>query len=505
MIRARLITRFLGALMIMIGASMVVPWLIALFSGIGEQGCFLVSILLSCGGGAALFFGSKFKRKDEISHREAFFIATSGWIIAAGIAALPFYFFGWWFPTVGGKSQFPTFAMAYFESMSGLTTTGATILTNIEALPKSILFWRCLSHWLGGMGIILLGVAILPFLGVGGMQLFRAEVPGPTADKLRPRVAETAKTLWLVYLLLTAIQAVLLFVGGMSVFDAVCHSFSTLATGGFSTRGISVEAYNSVYFEMVIVFFMILAGMNFALHFAWLRGNFKSLWKDEELRFYGIVIFLWSTGIAFALTVSGYYKSFLTALRYSSFQVVSLLTSTGFSSCNFDDWWIHKAGSGAHASVPAIFMVLMLFFIGGSAGSTGGGIKCIRIWLLIKTAYREFVRLIHPKMIRPIKINDQVVPENIINSVIGFFVLFLGTTVVCSLVMTMYGLDLISAFTSVAACIGNIGPGLLKVGPYQNFATIPQPGQWLLIFCMLLGRLEIYTVLILLLPAFWRR
>lgn len=503
MIRFRLIARFLGALMVMMGLAMIVPWIMALFSSKGEHLVFLVAIAFSSILGLSLFFGLPTRHKDEISHREAFLIATTGWIIAAAVAALPYWFYGWWMS--GAKSQFPTFAMAYFESMSGLTTTGATVLVDIEALPKSILFWRCLTHWLGGMGIILLGVAILPLLGVGGMQLYRAEVPGPTADKLRPRIAETAKSLWLVYVLLTVVQTCLLMLGGMNLFESICHSFSTLATGGFSTRGISVEAYQSVYIEMVIVFFMILAGMNFALHFAWLRGDFKSVWKDEELRFYGVIIILWSTAIAYALTSSGYYKNFLIALRYSVFQVVSILTSTGFSSCNFDDWWIHAAGKGIHASIPAIFMLSMLFLIGGSAGSTGGGIKCIRIWLLLKTAYREFVRLVHPNVVRPIKVNGRVVPENVITSIVGFSVVYLVFWIVSALLLTIFQMDMISAFMAVGACIGNIGPGLLKVGPYENFSKIPQAGQWLLIFCMLLGRLEIYTVLVLLIPTFWRR
>ncbi len=505
MIRPRLIARVLGALMVMMALAMIFPWGIALLEGKGEQLSFLIPIAVVIPLGLFFFHRTKLAPKEEISKREAFLIATLGWVMAALVTAIPFWIYGSWMSHLLGKSPFPTFAMAYFESMSGLTTTGSTILNDIEALPNSMLFWRSLSHWLGGMGIILLGVAILPFLGVGGMELYRAEVPGPTKDKLRPRVAETAKHLWFIYVLLTVVLTCFLMFGGMTLFDSICHAFSTLATGGFSTKGISVEAYHSVYIEMVLVFFMFLAGMNFALHYAWMRGDFQSLWKDEEFRFYGMAIFLLSSGIAFALTISGYYKNFLVAFRYAIFQVVSLLTSTGFSSCNFDDWWIHASGKGVHASVPAIFMLLMIFFIGGSAGSTGGGIKCIRIWLLLKTAHREFVRLIHPNVVKPIKINSRVVPEGVISAIVGFFVLYLVLMIVFSLCMTMFGLDLLSAFTAVASCIGNIGPGISAVGPYQNFSKIPQVGQWILIFCMLLGRLEIYTVLVLFLPTFWRK
>lgn len=504
MIRPRLIARVIGALMVMVALPMLLPWGIALYDGKGEQLCFLLPMAATVPLGLLFFFLIKQEENVELSHREAFLIAALGWIFAALVVSLPYWIFGGWMPHPPGKSPFPNFTMAYYESMSGLTTTGATILNDIEALPRSMLFWRCMSHWLGGMGILLLGVAILPFLGVGGMELYKAEVPGPTKDKLRPRVAQTAKSLWFIYFLLTVVQMVFLKAGGMSMFDSICHAFSTIATGGFSTRGISVEAYNSVYFEMVIVFFMFLAGTNFALHYAWMKGDFKSLYRDEEFRFYGMAILLFSIGIAYALTISGYYKGFFTAMRYAVFQVVAIITSTGFSSCNFDDWWIHAAGNGAHASIPAIFLLLTLFFLGGSAGSTGGGVKCIRIYLLFKTAYREFIRLIHPNVVRPIKLNGRVVPEGVITSIIGFFILYLVIIVAFSFCMTLFGLDLLSSFTAVASSIGNIGPGVLKVGPYKNFSGIPELGQWILIFCMLLGRLEIYTVLVLLLPSFWR-
>jgi trk system potassium uptake protein TrkH len=250
---------------------------------------------------------------------------------------------------------------------------------------------------------------------------------------------------------------------------------------------------------------MILAGISFSLHFAWLRGNTRSVFKNEELRFYLIAILIWSIAIALSLTISGYYRNFLVAIRYASFQVVSIITSTGFSSCNFDDWMRDTARGGSYISLSAIFWLMTLFFIGGCAGSTGGGIKCIRIWILIKTTYRELIRLIHPQSVIPIKINGRVIPEHIINSIVGFFMLYLILTIVFTLTMTWLGLDLFSAFMAVIASIGNTGPGLAKVGPYENYSSIPIVGQWLLIFCMLLGRLELYTVIILLIPSFWKK
>ncbi len=494
MIRPFLIVRFLSALLIMIGLSMFAPWGIALWKSSGEQTSFLYPILISLSFGGILLHSTPSFKGQSISHREAFIIVALGWFFTGGIAALPFWFFGL---LHNGSHYFPDYTSAYFEAISGLTTTGATILPSIQDLPASILFWRALTHWLGGMGIILLGVAILPFLGIGGMQLFRAEVPGPTADKLSPRIAETAKSLWLIYLLLTVVEILLLMLGGMSLFDAICHSFATLATGGFSTQNISIEAYHSLYFEIVISTFMFLAGMNFALHFFWLRGKFESLWKNEEFRFYTSIVVIWSVSMAVILQLTGFYKTFGESLRYTSFQVISILTSTGFSSYNFDLWRTHSSFATA--------WLVTLMFIGGCAGSTGGGIKVIRIWLLFKVAHRELARLTHPRAIFPVKIENQVVSEEILSSITGFFALYLLSIGIATVTMTYFNLDLLSALMAVLASIGNIGPGLAKVGPYANYAFIPITGKWVLIFCMLLGRLELYTILILLVPQFWKR
>ncbi len=493
MIRKRLILRFLGMLLLMVGVSMLPAWVMAFLWESPKYNSFFFPILLTISlGGMSFLLPSM--RGEEIGHREAFLIVTLGWLVAAGVAAMPYWFYGVF---GGGAKHFPDFTAAYFESISGLTTTGSTILPSVEDLPRSLLFWRAMTHWLGGMGIILLGIAILPFLGIGGMQLYRAEVPGPTADKLSPRITETAKSLWIIYILLTGLQTLFLCFGGMSIFDAVCHSFATVATGGFSTRNISIEAYQSVYIEVVVTVFMVAAGMNFALHFFALRGDLKKIFKNEEFRFYVFVIVLWTVMIAWALYAKGVYKSFSQGVRYASFQVVSVLTSTGFSSCDFDVW--RKQSSFA------AFWVVLLMFIGGCAGSTGGGVKCVRIWLLMKAAHRELVRLIHPRMVKPVKIDGHAVPEEVLSSIAGFFALFLFLMGLCTLILTWYGLSLLSAFTAVAACLGNIGPGFELVGPYQNFGFLPFGAKWILIFCMLLGRLELYTVLILFVPQFWQK
>lgn len=503
MIVFRMIWRVLGALMVMMGLAMILPWCISLYLEDGIHWCYLLPILACTLGGLGAFWGFRSVEGREISTREAFLIVTLGWVLAAFAASLPYWLYSLFYP--GGARFFPNLTAAYFEAMSGLTTTGSTILPSIEDLPKSFLFWRCLTHWLGGMGIILLGIAILPLLGIGGMQLFRAEVPGPTTDKLRPRIKETAKSLWIVYILLTFFETIFLYFGGLSFFDSVCHSFSTIATGGFSTLNKSVEGFQSVYVEMVITVFMIFAGMNFALHYFSLRGDLKKIWKNAEFRFYSGVIVFWTFGIALVLYTSGYYSGIFTSLRYSVFQVVSIVTSTGFSSWNFDDWWIDAAHKGLHASLFSVSWLVLLMFIGGCAGSTGGGVKCLRIMLLIKMAYREMMRLLHPRMVNPIKVDNQGVADSVLFAISGFFILYLTLTGICTLLLTTYNIDFVSAFTAVAASIGNIGPGLAKVGPYQNYAFIPIPGQWLLIFCMLLGRLEIYTVLIILMPHFWKR
>jgi trk system potassium uptake protein TrkH len=343
------------------------------------------------------------------------------------------------------------------------------------------------------MGIILFSIAILPLLGVGGMELYKAEVPGPTPDKIKPRITETARILWKVYLLISALEVFLLCAGGMKLFDALCHTFTTLATGGFSTKNTSIEYYHNPYLEIVFIVFMLVAGINFSLHYRLLLGNVKSFWKSSELRFFFSVFLIASLIITINLRLN-LFNSLASSLRYASFQVASILTTTGYSSNNFGEW-----------PVLSQYLILLLMFIGGCTGSTGGSIKCFRIMLLLKQGYRELYHMIHPRAVVPVKLTGKSVPPNIMESVWGFFFLYILLFAICSLIMTLLGLDLITAISSVAACIGNVGPGLSAVGPAENYYHLPMLGKWLLTFCMILGRLEIYTVIVLFIPEFWKK
>jgi len=460
---------------------MVFPLLYAIYYKEPVINAFVLSLLITVVSG--LLLKKFFSPREPIGIKEGFAVATSGWILAAGFGALPFLLAG----------TFPNFIDAYFETMSGFTTTGATVLTIIEGTPLSILFWRDFIQWLGGMGIIVLVVAILPALGVGGMQLFKSEIPGPEKDRLKPRIKETAKLLWQVYIIISALQVGCLYFTGMPLFDALTNMFGTMATGGFNPRNLSVGAYNNPVFEIIITFFMFVAGANFTLHYQTLHGNIKSLFKDREFLFYGGVVLIAILAITTELRVY-IYNSIFTALRYASFQVVSIATTTGFVTTDYDTW-------------PAFSkcILLILMFVGGCAGSTGGAIKNIRILLLFKKANREFYRLIHPQAVTPIRLGNKIVSEDVMHNIASFFFLYILIFVISTFIMSILGLDILSAMSSVAATLGNVGPGLGLVGPSQNYAFIPPLGKIILTLCMLLGRLELYTVLILVVPEFWRK
>ncbi|MHC2995488.1 MAG: TrkH family potassium uptake protein [Candidatus Atribacteria bacterium] len=471
----------LGSLLFYLGLSMIFPLIYAIYYQEQVINAFILSIIITTLSG---FLLRKFSSSEEpIGPKEGFAISTLGWIFAAGFGTLPFVFAG----------TFPSFIDAYFESMSGFTTTGATVLVPIEGNPYAILFWRDFIQWLGGMGIIVLVVAILPALGAGGMQLFKSEVPGPEPDRLKPRIKETAKLLWGVYIIISALQVACLYFTGMSLFDALTNMFGTMPTGGFTPRNLSVGAYNNPIFETIIIIFMFIAGANFTLHYKALHGNVKSLIKDREFLFYSGVILISILTITTQLRLY-IYNSIFTALRYASFQVVSIATTTGFVTADYDIW---------PAFSKSILLILM--FVGGCAGSTGGAIKNIRVLLLLKQAYREIHKLIHPKAITPIRLGDKTISEEVMRNITGFFFLYVFIFVVCTFIMTILGLDIVSAMASVAATLGNVGPGLGLVGPAQNYTFIPPLGKIILILCMLLGRLEIYTVLILVIPEFWKK
>lgn len=454
----------------------------SIYYGSDDIPALLISGILTSLIGLVTWFFTRKSDTKEMRRREGYITVTLGWIMMAVFGAFPFIVHG----------SIPNYTDAFFESMSGFTTTGASILTDIESLPHGLLFWRSLTQWLGGMGIIVLSLAILPILGIGGMQLFIAEVPGPTKDKIHPRVQETAKRLWGIYFILTLAETLLLYIGGMSLFDAVNHSFTTMATGGFSTKNASIAAFNSPFIHYVITLFMFLAGMNFTLHYYSLHGNFNFLKQNNEFRFYSFFILICAL-IIFLVHLPHELFDWEESVRQSLFQVISLVTTTGYVTSDYENWAPFSR---------AVFFILLFF--GGCAGSTGGGIKSIRHFLLYRNSLLELKRIIHPRAIIPVRVNGKAINPEIISNVQAFFLFYILIFAFGSVVMSLMGLDFISAFGSVATCIGNVGPGLGAVGPINNFSSIPEAGKWFLSFLMLLGRLELFTVLIIFSSAFWK-
>ena len=478
----RAVIRVLGFLLAVTAVSLLLPAGISALYGDTDAWSFLIAALVGFVTGAALWWSGADARAIRI--REGFAVVTLGWLAVGLLGGLP----GWLSGQVAGYTD------AAFESISGFTTTGASILTDIESRSHGMLFWRALTHWLGGMGIVLLALAILPLLGVGGMQLFRAEVPGPVAERLTPRISQTAKLLWGVYLLLTVLETVALMFGGMSLFDAVCHAFATMATGGFSTRNASVGAYGSAAIEWTIIVFMFLAGTNFTLHYLALTGKLRAYVKDDEFRFYCLVITVASILIILPLLAVHIFPSIHDTVRHGVFQTVSIMTTTGFGTSDYLLW-----PPVAHA------ILLILMSVGGCAGSTGGGIKVMRLLLLLKVGKLELKKLVHPRAVTTLWFNGRAVQPQLATNVLGFFLLFMVVYVFGVVVLTLGGRDIVTAVGATAATLGNIGPGLGSVGPACNYAHFACWEKWLLIFFMLAGRLEIYTVLVLFLPEAWRR
>lgn len=477
----KIIVRVLGFLLVVEGIAMCIALGVALIFGEHDWLAFLISagINLVTGG---IIVGLTANAKKEIGKREGFIIVSMVWIVFSFFGSLPYIF----------SNSIPSFTNAFFETMSGFTTTGSSILNDIEALPHGILFWRSITQWLGGMGIIVLSLAILPVFGIGGMQLFMAEVPGPTPDKISPRIKQTAKTLWKIYIVFTAVETLLLWIGGMTFFDAICHSFTTMATGGFSTKQASIAHWSSPFIQYVIVIFMFLAGTNFTLSYFAIKGKFSTVFKDEEFKYYGLFTLGFTVLIALGLLASnqmGIEKAF----RDSLFQVVSIITTTGYATADYLNW------------VPVLTMLIFtLFFFGGSAGSTGGGIKIMRIVVLLKNGYYELKRLVHPKAIIPVRFNNHSVDPKIVTNVLAFFIIYLVIFGVSTVIFTLIEPDIESSMGAVATCLGNIGPGLGSVGPADNFFHIKPVGKWFLSFLMLLGRLELFTVLVLFSASFWK-
>lgn len=486
--RWKYVLHVIGALVACVGLTMVFPLAWAFYYNDGTASPIALSMLITVTLGVVVFFVFRdpeaSKSQSVMTHREGMAIVALGWFAAGAFGGLPFYLAG----------TFETVVDCVFESLSGFTTTGSSVLNDIEAVPRSILFWRSLTHWLGGMGIIVLSLAILPFLGVGGMQLYKAEVPGPVPDKLKPRIKDTAMTLWKVYLLLSVIETVLLLFGGMDLFNALCHTFGTMATGGFSTMNTSIAAFNSAYIDYVITIFMLIAGINFTLHYMLLKRRPSVIWKDPEFRVFAALVLTAVIVITIAVYAGGNYDTMADAVRYTSFQVASILTTTGYATADYELW-------------PGLTQGILLFFmfVGGCAGSTGGGMKVMRIMLLVKHSYRELFRLIHPRSVSRVKMGTTVVQDDVMSGVWGFFILWIGLFVLAAFVVAGTGVDVVTSFAASLACIGNIGPGIGGVGPTDNFAWLPDTAKWMLTFCMVLGRLEIYTVIILFVPEFWRK
>lgn len=521
LLRLALLGHLTGVLMLLLAAAMVPSALLALWDRspdlLGHAAAILVSVVI----GLSLFMGTRLWARDtHVGHREGFLIVGIGWVVAGLVGALPYYFYAMLSPghicDFAGVApavapvgyDFCTFTNGAFESISGFTTTGASIITDglwgdygltpdgRVGLPRAILLWRSMTHFLGGMGIVVLGVAILPLLGVGGMQLFKAEVPGPTKDKLAPRVGETAKLLWKVYLLLSTVLFVLLAAGGLDAFEAVCHTMSTMATGGFSTRAASAAGLESPYAEWVMTLFMYFAGMNFTLHFLALRGNPGIFWRDPEWKAYTAICVVGTLAVAISLYTAGQGFGSWEALRIAAFQVLSIVTTTGYASHDFELWTYAPMG---------LFVLLFLLFCGGCAGSTGGGIKVVRHVLAIKMWVRELFYLVHPHAVRAVRLAGKAVPDDVTRAVAAFIAVYLALVVFGMVVFIVDGHDLITSFTCSASSLGNVGPGLGEIGPYDNYAVLSGPAKWFSAFLMILGRLEIYTLLVLLTPAFWRR
>ncbi len=501
----RLVFRAISALLIVIGlaigSSIAVAWLM------GDD-CVVLAKLAICTAVTLLTAGTGLLLTGKGGHfrfREGFAIVTLGWIVASIFGALPFVL-------VSNMHWYD----AFFETMSGFTTTGSSVLDNtlvlmdgttlekgIADLPYGLLYWRSLTHWLGGMGIVVLSLAIMPSLGLGAHQLYLAEVPGPTEAQLTPRIADSAKILWGVYVLFSLAETALLMLGGMSLFDAWCHTCGTMATGGFSTSQASVASFDSAYIDCVISIFMFLAGANFVLHFRALRGKPLIYWRDEEFRFYLMITTLATLTIAASLfggsitTTAGkeiVNAGFLDALRYSFFQVTSILTTTGFATADFNKWPAY-----------CTFLLVLLMFIGGSAGSTGGGMKNSRILLILKYSLSQIERCFFRRSISNVRLSNERISEDILHKTVTFACIFVGFFVAFSLALCLLGVDdIITACTASIAALGNIGPGLVKVGPTCTYAWMGAPAKMLLAFAMLLGRLELYTVLVLFVPSFYK-
>ena len=482
----KVLFHIVGMNLTIVGLSMLIPALWSFYYGTEDLYALLISFLITSSTGLFLYFFFKpGKKETEIRYKEGFAIVTFTWILASLFGTLPFILSG----------SIVNFADALFESTSGFTTTGSTILENIEALQPGILFWRSLTHWLGGMGILVLFIAILSITGSGGLQIYKAESTSLLDQKLRPRLSETAKILWLTYVILTASLVMFLLVGGMTFFDSLCHAFSTVATGGFSTKNLSIGYYDSNYINWIITIFMFLSGINLVLYYpAYKNKNLKSFYNNSEFKLYSLII---GISVFFTtLVLYNYYpdSNLLTNFSDAAFHIISVITSTGFSTLDYDLW-------------PEVLKVLLftIMFIGGSTGSTVGSIKIGRYLILFKEAAQEIKKILHPKAVTKTKIGDKVIKDKMILNILQFFFLFMLIFIISAIIISFQRIDFITALTASAASLTNVGPGLSMVGPIETYSHFNNFNKIYLSFLMLLGRLELYTVLVLFNPGFWKR
>jgi trk system potassium uptake protein TrkH len=472
----------LSMITVAIGAGILTSAGVAFIYGGDDLQALLVSAAIAIVPGGAVYLATRSREHRTIGVREGFFVVGVGWLVIMVFGAVPYMVYGMFGPVD-----------ALFESMSGFTTTGASVLVDFNQ-PRGIMFWRSLSQWYGGMGIIVLFLAVLPPLGGGAVRLFAAEAPGPITERLTPRIRDTARSLWLIYLALSGLEMIALLVVGMPLYDAVVHTFATMATGGFSPQGESIAAYDNAAIEAVITVFMGMAGVSFGLYFAALRGSLRRLYRDPELRLYLGILLVSTAAVAVSLMVAGPHDSWTRALRDGAFQVVSIQTTTGFISADYEPW-----------NSFAKTLLLLLMFVGGCAGSTAGGIKVVRLLVLAKNARYEVRRELHPQAVLPVKVSGRVIPEAVRNSVLGFFFLYVSVFVVATLLLSASNVSILTAASAVAATLNNIGPGLELVGATKNFAPIADYGKVVLIGAMVLGRLELMAILVLFTRSFWRR
>jgi trk system potassium uptake protein TrkH len=473
----------MGILLVLNGVFMLTCIPFSLYYGEGDLEALVIASAITSGSGGLMLFLTRNTINKDLRKREGYLVVTGGWLIMSFFGGLPYLISG----------AIPDLTNAFFETLSGYSTTGATILTDIESVHKGILFWRSLTQWIGGMGIIVLTVAILPILGIGGMQLFVAEAPGISPDKLQPRIKETAKRLWFIYLGLTVTETILLWIGGMSFYDAINHALTTMATGGFSTKNASIAYYQSPFIQYVIIAFMFMAGTNFTMTYFAMKGRFQKVMSNEEFRTYFLATIAIAIVIGFTIFGLGH-DNLEKSIRDSLFQVVSIVTTTGYVTHDYTAW---------APSITVMFFVLM--FVGASAGSTAGGVKIVRHLILIKNSVLELKRQIHPSAVIPVRFNKKAVNRDITFNILAFIMIYISIFAMGSVVMGILGLDFMTAIGAVATCLGNIGPGLGSVGPVDNFAHLPDVSKWVLAFLMLLGRLELFTVLILFTPYFWNK